>query len=840
MNFQELDQSKREFFSECDLVVSTPITWYLKGSSIENEAIALPLHHRVEIGIIKNRKYGAFGKFADVESNCFTLPSKMEEKKIGIGEINALKKLIFHKKLQLHQGLMRMLEKSEFKVWYPLPFAHPQLNFSEDISSAFAFLIYCLDKNILTSEKLDKEKNGWRRAIEVKSREKTLDLAAAYRAKDVEGSLGRFIEVFRFCWLLQPVTNGAACFSSLLGTAENLSYRTYEINSPKGQKPKEIKRDIGEFSVFVDEILSKGSINTTIISKATAGFDLLLAYSNAKKDKFWGPLLLPYFFDEYDKVNLTEVVGDEKCHRRFSEDCGFLEFFAPTSAIKNIWDELKALQQTWIYYSSDLHTVQWDTDGVRILDEDEYRLPEKEQTSNVTDELTTGGQKITKVRMPKQIEINFSSDENYIKLDGKEIEISGDRVFSILEEIINNKTLHWSCGLVIFGWSREVPANPMQQFRVEIDRFNDKFGFKLIDYLKKKQIWKLANISVKSSTQESNNLCARAEKEEDPQKKMELLHRALLAYPNSFGVIKKLVELIGRNPDLRDKNKSIIEKDTPLIYDKLVKKKDGLKDAVDKMEQEGKKNGWPGFWKGATECFYRWSFELMEIENCLKSVEKFLENKQPTPSEDELSELVAEWQLLEKLSRGDRSEEESMQYDKAFEHHLSRPPIKEILNKTTSKVRTRLFETGLREGFDDIAQEVRLHYLTLITRGQRRHFKNMEEVRGVLIKGMSLGVTGKIIKEKFKGNLTSSNLRRLGEFFRVKRELEQQLERKPYDNEILKKLGAKWNKEKLEEIFDLLDIIEDLHIDKQFDVEKAQQVIGETEQCEEDQNATSL
>ena len=48
------------------------------------------------------------------------------------------------------------------------------------------------------------------------------------------------------------------------------------------------------------------------------------------------------------------------------------------------------------------------------------------------------------------------------------------------------------------------------------------------------------------------------------------------------------------------------------------------------------------------------------------------------------------------------------------------------------------------------------------------------------------------------------------------------------------------NKEKLEEIFDLLDIIEDLHIDKQFDVEKAQQVIGETEQCEEDQNATSL
>jgi hypothetical protein len=53
----EMDQARREFLDKCDFVVSVPITWYLKGSSITSEAISLPLPLDIQVGIVKKKKF---------------------------------------------------------------------------------------------------------------------------------------------------------------------------------------------------------------------------------------------------------------------------------------------------------------------------------------------------------------------------------------------------------------------------------------------------------------------------------------------------------------------------------------------------------------------------------------------------------------------------------------------------------------------------------------------------------------------------------------------------------------------------------------------------------------
>jgi len=417
---------------------------------------------------------------------------------------------------------------------------------------------------------------------------------------------------------------------------------------------------------------------------------------------------------------------------------------------------------------------------------------------------------------PKEIEVNFSKDENYIKFDGKETGITGDRIFSLLEELINRKVLHWSWGLVVFdGWENKVPDDPAGQFRVEKDRFNSKFGFDLIECVpqekkkKKKRRWTLIKgVIIKSSIEESDSLCKEAVKEEDHQKKLELLDRALL-YQHSLRAIRLLLNLLQENPPLINKKNDSTEKLLPSVYEVLVKRRNKLKGATERIEEKGRNKGWPGDWGEVIPYFHIMHRELSEVEAYLKIAEKFLEKKEVVPREDELNIICEEWKILERLAKSEQSKEESKHYkEQLYNQHLKRPLIKEILNKISSKINFKIREELRLRKFEpeDIAQEVQIFYSGLIRKGylSKMNFKNIEELKGNLIKGLSLKIRDEIIKGKNKDIFTDSNLKRIREVWKIKKELRQKWEREPRDEDVLKKLGPQWDSEKLKEVKEMI------------------------------------
>ncbi len=455
-----------------------------------------------------------------------------------------------------------------------------------------------------------------------------------------------------------------------------------------------------------------------------------------------------------------------------------------------------------------------------------------------------GGKKSLKI--PKEIEVNFSKDENYIKIDGRDTEVTGERIFSLLEELINRKILHWSFGLVIFvEWQKSIPDDPVKQFGMAVRRFNDEFGFTLIDYLprekkkgkkEKRTRWALIkDIIIKSTIHESNSLCKETKKQKDPQNRLELLDKTLSLYPNSLGAITLLVNLLQNNPVLINQEKELIGKILPSAYDALVKRRDKLKGAIERIKEKIRNaEKCPYYWKEAKSYSYEMHNELKEIEPILNIIDKFLEDKKVTTSEDELNKISEEWELLEKLPKGEQGSDEEKYYKELLEQHFGRPIIKEILSKVSSKVQHRIADMGLSDEPRDITQEVFAYYLTLIRKGYytKRNFKNMEELKGTLIKGLSLKATDEIIKIKYQGNLTETNLRMIRELLRAERELTQELYREPNDNEILKKLGPQWNREKIEEIYELKDEL--FKDERHIDIEEAQEFIEEVKRYEKE------
>lgn len=452
-----------------------------------------------------------------------------------------------------------------------------------------------------------------------------------------------------------------------------------------------------------------------------------------------------------------------------------------------------------------------------------------------------------RMKIPKEIEVDFSIDGKCIKFDGKEIRIAGECIFFLLEDLINRKILHWSWGLVIFDeWQKRIPADPVKQFGMRVRRFNDDFGFKLIDYSsqekkkgqkEKRTQWTLIkDIIIKSSIRESNSLLHEAEKQKNPQVKLKLLDQALSLYPNSIGAITLLVNFLQNNLGLISQDKVLEGKILRATYDALAKRREMLKGAIeiidDKMEKTEK---CPSYWREVKSHSYKMRNEFTEIEAILNVVEKFLKDQKVTPNEDELNRISEEWKLLAKLAKGDQVSTEANCYKELFEQNLKRPVVKEILNKISSKVRSRIADIGLRDEPKDIMQEVYTHYLILIREGYftRRNFRNMEELKGTLIKGLSLKITDLIIKRKYPENaVTEGNLREIREISKAVRDLRNELSKEPNDNEILKKLGPQWDKEKLEKTYELKEAL--FKDEKHIDIEKAQEFIDEYERYEKD------
>lgn len=369
----QIEKEKREFLNNCDLVIRVPLTWHLTEKSTNNWETVFPLRIYIYIGVIKGkggikvkaRQYDSKANtFVDIESaQDFIMP-------------------MFYARLQhlsekLKERNLSWLKTSEYRVWSEALYFNPFLAWKENLYTAFGFLIYVLMKKI-SQEELQEISRHWRLYVKIQSAKGIIDLVKEAKSDDKKRQGA--IEMFRFCYPMPP-SSGASALLSLFGAPDRYCGITYRTEPDEADLKNQVQINDNNF-------WEKGSIIVSMEDNAKFPFDLLLAYSEEKKDKFFGQALSPYLFDEVGKLNLTIITPKtgsldlEKWEKRFTYDKGFLEFFAPTSVIRNVREELSHLERVRILYSSDTISFPWDTDGACLLEKKEYKLMETRKEVN--------------------------------------------------------------------------------------------------------------------------------------------------------------------------------------------------------------------------------------------------------------------------------------------------------------------------------------------------------------------------------------------------------------------------------------------------------------------------
>ena len=343
--------TRREFLNGCDLIVKVPATYYLKGTSFVNETTVFLLNSYIYAGIFRRDgdKEILEANYASPRLHFFnqskgTLETSFVDTYLRLDDIA-------ERRINISNATRELLKQSSFKLWCPFAIDHPLLNLQEDISTAFALLAYCLENKINSGLK---EKDWeWQEALGVIE-----DGGAVNISRVRKDTLAHKIkDIFKFCWLLQDITNGSACFASLVGVSGLSDLINFKISSDENAALLKERHPV-KFFDMVDDLLTRGSIHVRLDSNRDTRCSALLGYTEDKKERFWGSLLAPYFYDDFKKVTLSitpkSITPSEKWPWRFEFNDGYFAIFAPHRIMKNIKEELRFMQNTWIHYDSDV------------------------------------------------------------------------------------------------------------------------------------------------------------------------------------------------------------------------------------------------------------------------------------------------------------------------------------------------------------------------------------------------------------------------------------------------------------------------------------------------------
>ena len=355
-----IDKTREGFLSDCDLIVRVPTTYYLKGSRFSNEAAVSLFNNYIDVGIVNGEnKRTLEAIYANPKSNFFDPFSKRIIETSLFTDVYLRLENLNGRRVKINDKHRELLKNGTFKLWCPFAIEHPLLNLHEDISTAFGLLAYCLENNINSQEELKKQSWEWQEGIGVDGDDgKIVDIAHIYSSNMPAKKIA---DVFKFCWLFQDITNGSACFAGLVGVSGLFDIMNFKISFDGALKIEPLIKERNPIKFFdmVENALTRGSIYVNIDSNEESRCSALIGYTEDKKEKFWGSILAPYFFDDFEKISLNLTPGStpqgtEKWPWKFEFDKGYFAFFAPKNVMKNIKDELRFMQNTWIHYDSDV------------------------------------------------------------------------------------------------------------------------------------------------------------------------------------------------------------------------------------------------------------------------------------------------------------------------------------------------------------------------------------------------------------------------------------------------------------------------------------------------------
>lgn len=498
---QELEQARREFLDECDLVVRTPAVWFLKGDSFSYSAhvISIPIH--IFLGIKKQTKKKDLQiKICDGSTYLYDiLPNNMKLLQPNDDLLTFTSKYLLEfelknyiQKLEKPQNipdnwaelthynkLLKMINKLgnfRLRIWSELPICWP-CNRHNVVNVAFSTLIHCLEKKLTPSD-FNSLKDEYKQKIIDTGKDRISLGFIGEQSKSKNHSLQIVNDIFKTAWLLSYGSNGAECFSSLLGGFERELYEdpylgmSYEISAPKEfEKCKDLSQvwfidclERGvvptiEFISFLVDTLNNNKFCFKLSVITSRDTNMLLIFWKDKERGLFGPILEPLFLDSFpEKIGMTW--RDEsswlftRTHKLLSYAFDLLQILGPRYALERIGNEFKRNNfLSRIYYDSTV--MGWDYEGTKVLEHEEYKIITKVKNGEFVIVKPSKEKKI-KILTKYYVEFKEKIVAIYLKGDdGKKFLFESKRTqqpYQLLEYFLSkeDRRVHWVEAIKIF------------------------------------------------------------------------------------------------------------------------------------------------------------------------------------------------------------------------------------------------------------------------------------------------------------------------------------------------------------------------------------------------------
>jgi|GEM_PF-3195171 len=452
---QQLENARREFLDECDIVVRSPAVCFLYGShdSLSARSLAVPIY--IYFGLKeKNRKKELQLLFCNGASHWkdFT-PNNMEFLDENSPLYSILYKRFFEfnidkgiKKKEKEQilgdmwAIFNRLSKIAYnignvklKIWSEVPIGWPYWDSTLDL--AYTALLYCWRKHI-SPKKFSFQKDSYIQKIQRKCSIMDEDKIGSPTNKPTHCLIE---DMFMTAWLLSSSysgSNGAVSYTSLLGniradeTNDNFSGFSFKIIPPTQfdgmNNLSEVwfaVRDINTLT-YRSYILKayQNGFHVTIPNQVSRGVNVLSIYWRDNEDGLSGPVFSPLFFNGLPPFfNIIWPIHEIKSHndekkyvdeiKAISYRDGLLQIVAHADLLQRIKKEIYGNNYlSKIYYDSEC--MGWHTQATVRLKSEEYKINKPRTIYSKS------------IQVPKDniIEISIYQGEAKIKIGDEDLE----------------------------------------------------------------------------------------------------------------------------------------------------------------------------------------------------------------------------------------------------------------------------------------------------------------------------------------------------------------------------------------------------------------------------------
>jgi len=331
-----------------------------------------------------------------------------------------------------------------------------------------------------------------------------------------------------------------------------------------------------------------------------------------------------------------------------------------------------------------------------------------------------------------ELKIDFSKDKT-IWVNGKPFPIKKSQEYLLLEEVLVSEWVHSSYGFYLSrDWQKNVPVNgPIDQFGVIAGRLNTILGVPIVIASKgtKNKTWKInpSMLITENTISKSIEILNDINMKEYGDNILDKILLSLSFYPESIQANILAIDYYQHySRDINVKTKNKINEVVMLLWDKESR----LCSAINKIQEEGEKNNWEGYWKEASNYYKKMTDQYNEIIKWRFNAENLFNNIIMKPDDEKYHRLM---RIIREIKRM-----RTMKYDdnKMVQTLMEDITIVECRDKAIGRF-LKKYQRIIQKGVNpkDIEKYYANAFYEVLEKGKFA-VKDLEELKNYLIKSL--------------------------------------------------------------------------------------------------------